>query len=338
MSPDADMSSARHLGAAYRCALLFALLFAPSLAVAEVQGFLTPFGAIARVQRTELIWATAITMIAILPVLVGTPLILWWYRRGNTRATYRPQWHFNTKLEILMWGVPTIIIVALSVWLTQAVFRIDPYRDIDAEMAEGMDFEITGPPVPVDVVGLDWKWLFIYPEENIASVGELVLPVGRPADMRLTTDTVMQSFMAPGLAGQIYTMAGMVTQLSMIADSPGTTVGQNTQYNGTGFSAQRAPVRALSTEDYADWVETARGAPALDVETYGVLAQSGDIAKARTDLGREGDGPLVFSLVAPRLFDRVVARYRSGEPVPPEAQPGSPVYDPETASLPEVPQ
>ncbi|WP_107976419.1 cytochrome c oxidase subunit II [Allosediminivita pacifica] len=330
------MSTAQAPRAAAGPAALAAFLLSPSLAMAQVDGFLVPFGPVAEAQRTELIWTTAITMIAILPVLVGTPLILWWFRRGNTKATYRPQWHFDTKLEILMWGGPTLIIIALSIWLTQAVFRLDPYREIDAEMAQGMNFEITGAPVAIEVVGLDWKWLFIYPEEGIASVGEMVIPVGRPATMRLTTDTVMQSFMAPGLAGQIYTMAGMVTRLQMIAERPGTTVGENTQYNGTGFPAQRAPVRAVPPEDYARWLDNARDAPALDAETYAVLAHSGDVAKAREDLDRPGDGPLVFSLADPRLFDRIVARYRRGEPVEPEAQPGSPLYRPDRAPLPEV--
>ena len=330
------MRTAQFPRAAAGPVVLAALLLFPSIAMAQVDGFLVPFGPVAEAQRTELIWATAITMIAILPVLIGTPLILWWFRRGNTKATYRPQWHFNTKLEILMWGGPTLIIIALSIWLTQAVFRLDPYREITPEMAQGMNFEITGAPVAIEVVGLDWKWLFIYPEEGIASVGEMVIPVGRPATMRLTTDTVMQSFMAPGLAGQIYTMAGMVTRLQLIAERPGTTVGQNTQYNGTGFPTQRAPVRAVPAEDYARWLDAARDAPALDADTYAVLAHSGDVAKAREDLGRPGEGPLIFSLADPRLFDRIVARYRRGKPVEPESQPGSPFYRPDRAPLPEV--
>ncbi len=330
------MRSLYPLKAAACLAVLSACLFLPVPAAAQSEGFLAPIGPIARMQRTELIWATAITLVAIVPVLIGTPLILWWFRRGNTRAKYRPQWHFDTKLEILMWGGPTLIVIALSVWLTQAVFRIDPYREIDAEMAQGMDFDLIGPPVAVDVVGLDWKWLFIYPEEGVASVGELILPVGRPAAMRLTTDTVMQSFMAPGLAGQIYTMAGMTTRLHLIAERPGSTVGQNTQYNGTGFPSQRAPVRAVPPEDYARWLDTARDAPPLDADTYAVLAKTGDIAQARADLGRDGEGPLIFTLADPRLFDRVVTRYMTGKPVEPESQPGSPLYRPDRAPLPEV--
>ncbi|SPJ26373.1 cytochrome ubiquinol oxidase subunit II [Palleronia abyssalis] len=297
-------------------------------AFAEPSGFLRPLGPIAEFQRTELIWASAIIAIAILPVLIGAPLIVWRYRRSNKNATYRPDWHFDTKLEVLMWGVPTLIVIALSVWLTQAVYRIDPYRTIDAEMADGLDIGEIGAPIRIETVGLDWKWLFLYPEEGIASVGEMVIPTGRPVAMRLTTDTVMQSFMASGLAGQIYAMAGMVTQLNLIATRTGTTLAENTQYNGTGFPAQRAPVEAVDPTAYGAWLEAARAAPTLNAQSYAILAQSGDVAKARADLGRDGDGPLLFRLDDPALFDRIVGRYRSGTPVPAAAQPGSPSYDP----------
>lgn len=323
---------------AVRGMLAASLALAALPAAADSGNILSPLGPIAELQRLELFWATMMILIAILPVLVGVPIIMWRYRRTNTKATYRPQWEFNTKLEILMWAGPTLIVVALSIWLAQATFRIDPYRDIDAEMAEGLEIELQGPPVRVEVIGLDWKWLFIYPDEGVASVGELVLPVGRPMTMRLTTDTVMQSFMAPGLAGQIYAMAGMVTELNLIADREGDAYLQNTQYNGIGFPAQRAPVRALADGDYETWLADAlEDAPILDAETYGKLAQSGDLSKARADLGIEGDGPIHFELEGLGLFDRVVGRYMSSEPVEPEGQPGSPVYDAALAVLPSLP-
>lgn len=313
---------------------LAAAIYTPASAATHSADFMRPLGPIADMQRTELIWATVIVMVAILPVFVGVPWILWRYRRSNDKSEYAPAWHFDTKLELVMWGVPAVIIVAFGIWLTQAVFRIDPYRTIDAEMAKGMNFEIEGPPVVVDVVGLDWKWLFIYPDEGVASVGEMVIPVGRPVSMRLTTDTVMQSFMAPGLAGQIYAMPGAVTRLNVLAERQGTTVAENTQYNGTGFARQRAPARAVTGTEFSVWVEAARGAPPLDDETYALLAKSGDVAAARRDLGRTGSGPLAFALPDPMLFGRIVGRYRTGAPVPPEQQPGSHSYDPEAARLP----
>lgn len=317
---------------AIRCAAILAA--APGAAWAEMQGFLRPLGPIAELQRAELIWATALITVAILPVLLGVPWILWRYRRRNTRAKYRPQWHFDTRLEILMWGGPMLIVAALAVWLAQAVFLIDPYRSIGPEMAQGMEFEIDGSPLRVDVIGLDWKWLFVYPEEGVASVGELVLPVGRPITLRLTTDTVMQSFMAPGLAGQIYAMAGMVTEMNLIATETGSTLGENTQYNGPGFARQRAPVRAVPPQDYAAWLEEARAEGAvLDAAAYATLARSGDLAQARADLDLGGAGPIRFDLAADALLERVVGRYTSGAPIPPAAQPGSPAYRPEAYSL-----
>lgn len=153
--------------------------------------------------------------------------------------------------------------------------------------------------------------------------------------MRLTSDTVMQSFMAPGLAGQIYAMAGMRTRLSLLADRPGTTVAENTQYNGPGFARQRASVRAVEDTTFAQWVDDATKAEPLDVETYARLAQSTDLDEVRSMFGRTPGGPVVFSLAEPQLFDRVMARYLNGQPVPPEQQPGSPVYDPDAAILPE---
>ncbi|MHA6346024.1 cytochrome c oxidase subunit II [Roseivivax sp. CAU 1761] len=301
------------------------------------QGFLRAFGPVAELQRTELIWAAVIIAVAVLPVLLGVPLILWRYRQRNRdRASYRPHWHFNTKLEVLMWAVPALIVATLSVWLAQATYRIDPYREIDAEMARGMEFEITGPPLRIDVVGLDWKWLFLYPEEGVASIGEMVVPVGRPVRMRLTTDTVMQSFMASGLVGQIYAMPGMVTRLNLLAEREGVTLAENTQYNGPGFPEQRAPVRAVSPEAFAVWTDLARRNPPLDAETYARLAGSGGLAEARAALGQRGAAPLTFTLPDDTLFPRIVARYTNGDPVPPAAQPGSPSYDPAAAALPEV--
>lgn len=329
-------SKAWGLGCAVGVALAI-LLPVPALAQSG-NGFLTPIGPVAEFQRTELIWATVLILVAVLPVLVGTPWILWRYRRGNTKAKYRPQWHFDTKLEILMWGGPTLIVVLLSVWLAQAVFRIDPYRAIGDELAESMEFEIEGAPVAIQVVGLDWKWLYIYPGAGVASVGELVIPVGRPVSMRLTTDTVMQSYMAPGLAGQIYAMAGMVTQHHMIASRPGETLAENTQYNGPGFPDQRGPVRAVPYETYTAWIEEARAAPPLDQETYAVLAQQGNLAATRDHLDRAGEGPLLFSLADSSLFERIVGRYHTGEPIPREAQPGSPFYTPEGGLLPSLAQ
>ena len=299
-------------------------------------GFLNPMGPIADAQLSELIWAAAIILVAVLPVLIGTPFIYYRYRRSRKDSTYRPDWDFSTRLEILQWGIPTLIVIALSVWMAQAVFLIDPYRSIDTELAERLDVEISGDPVRVDVIGLDWKWLFVYPDDGVASVGEMVIPVGRPVEIPPTTETVMQSFMAPGLAGQIYAMPGMTTRLSLLADEAGETVAMNTQYNGEGFARQRSPVRAVDDAAFAQWQSDARGGRTLDADAYARLATSGDLAHvAEMFDGTEG-APLQFDLAEPQLFERVLARYHGGDPVPPELQPGSPSYDPTIATLPEA--
>lgn len=280
--------------------------------------FLAPLGSIAEAELIHLTRITLITMIAIVPVLVGVPLILWRYRRGNKRAAYRPEWTFSKPLEIAMWGVPIAIICILGFWLWHETVKFDPYKPLGAN------------PLQVQVVGLDWKWLFIYPEQGIASVGELAIPVGRPVSLRLTTDTVMQSFMVPALAGQIYAMAGMETQLNFIADRPGTAVGQNTQYSGDGFAKQKFSLRALPQADWNIWVNEAHQAPLkLSARTYERLARRGSLAEARAALAPEQDtGPLLFSSVQPDFFKRIIQRYHDGTSVTAQRQPGAPAYHP----------
>jgi cytochrome o ubiquinol oxidase subunit 2 len=280
--------------------------------------FLAPLGGIAEAEFTHLIRVTLVTMIAIVPVLIGVPLILWRYRRGRKSAAYRPEWTFSKPLEIAMWGVPTAIICILGFWLWQETVKFDPYKPLGAN------------PLQVQVIGLDWKWLFIYPEQGIASVGEMAIPVGRPVSLRLTTDTVMQSFMVSALAGQIYAMAGMETQLNFIADRPGTALGQNTQYSGDGFAKQKFTLRALPEADWKIWVSEAHEAPLeLSTRTYERLARRGSLADARAALAPgQNTGPLLFSSVQPDLFKRIIQRYHDGTPVTTKQQPGAPAYHP----------
>lgn len=286
------------------------------------ESFLSPIGPTAEGQREHLGVVMVLIMIAVLPVLVGTPLLFWFYRRSNAKARYAPTWEFNSWLEVAMWAVPTISVAAMAVMLIQATHRLDPYRPL------------SGQPVRVDVIGLDWKWLFLYRDHGVASVGELVVPVGRPVALRLTSDTVMQSFWVPEVAGQIYAMPGMRTELHLLVDREATTRGENTQYNGSGFPHQEFVVRAVSEADFAAWTQPDEGAPALTEDTYRTVAKQSILAGLRTDLGLEGDGPIQFTLGAPSLFDQVVARYRGSAPVTHEAQPGSPQYKIEASLLP----
>lgn len=289
-------------------------LFAGSAFGAD--SFLTPLGPIAEAERVHLLRIIGITMIAIMPVLIGVPLILWRYRRGNKRAAYRPDWALSKPLDVAMWGVPVAIICLLSFWLWQHTVKYDPYKPL------GND------PLRIQVVGLDWKWLFIYPEQGVASVGEMAIPIDRPVTLSLTTDTVMQSFMVSALAGQIYAMAGMTTQLNFIADRPGTTAGHNTQYSGTGFSGQTFTVHAFADAEWHSWIDKARAAPLdLNSNTYERLAQRGSLTEARAALAPEQDtGPLLFASIPPTLFQHIVNRYHDGASVTDQQQPGSPAY------------
>ena len=300
--------------------LAVVLLAASGLAAAatgSVDSFMDPQGPVAAEQKRHLIRATLLILVAVIPVLVLVPLIVLRYRRrhGGT-AVYRPQWEFAPALEATMWGVPVLIVGILSYHLWQSTHRLDPYT---AKVGEG-------PPVRVQVVGLDWKWLFLYPDLGIATVGEVGMPVGRPLSMVLTTDTVMQSFMIPALAGQIYAMPGMTTELKLAADQTGRMEGENTQYNGRGFTQQKFTAISMEADAFEAWVEQvkAAGIP-LDDATYKTLALRSDRSEVQAALGTDQmpDNALYFTLPEGDLFHTILARYHGGAALSPADQPGT---------------
>jgi cytochrome o ubiquinol oxidase subunit II len=228
-------------------------------------------------------------LIVVVPVLVMTFWFAWRYRASNTKARYAPDWSYSPVIEAVIWLVPAAIIIVLGVLVWQSTHRLDPYRTIEHPER----------PLEVEVVALDWKWLFIYPEHGIAAVNELVFPSGRPVSLRLTSDTVMNSFSIPALAGQIYAMAGMQTRLHLIADTPGRFVGRNMQYSGSGFSDQQFEAIATSQEDFDAWVAKARASSnPLDAGAYRKLAQRG-VEKRVTR----------YSAADSELFDSIVHKY-----------------------------
>ena len=175
------------------------------------------------------------------PVLLLTPIIAWHYRLSNRNSAFRPDWDFSWLLEGLIWIPPTGIVIGLGFVLWNYTHTLDPYRPIASDQ----------PALEIQAVALDWKWLFIYPDQRVAAVNQMVIPVGRPIHISLTSGTVMQSLLIPQLAGQIYAMAGMTTQLNLAASRPGTYRGENTQFNGTGFQNEKFNVIALPPADYA---------------------------------------------------------------------------------------
>ena len=252
---------------------------------------LDPKGPIALAERDLLFTAFAVMLIVVVPVFILTFWIVVRYRASNKKATYAPDWEYSAPIDAAVWLVPAAIVVALGILLWSNTHKLDPFRPLDAAVA----------PLEVEVIAQDWKWLFIYPEQEIAAVNELVFPSGRPLSLKITSDTVMNSFFIPALAGQIYAMAGMQTQLHLLADAPGRFVGRNMQYSGDGFSEQKFAAIATSGEDFDAWVAKVRQAPdRLDAATYQALAQP-SIKHPVTH----------YSFVEPNLFDAIIVKYAS---------------------------
>lgn len=249
-------------------------------------GFLAAAGPVAAGQRHLFLVVAGILMFVAVPVLILVPLFAWHYRRSNKDDAYRPKWAFSWPLEGLIWLPPTGIVILLAVLLWPATQEADPYRPLpDA-----------GPPLRVQAIGLDWKWVFIYPDQGIATVNMLPLPAGRPVALELTSGTVMQSLLLPRLAGQVYAMAGMTTRLHFAADTPGRYLGENTQFNGKRFAQQRFTVTALPADEFAAWVKgTRRSAPPLDEQSWSALSRRGTAASAS------------FAAVPPDLFRQIVS-------------------------------
>lgn len=269
-----------------RLAAAGTLLLASSGCVALSHGVFNAAGPVAADQRHLFVVLACVLVFVAGPVLLLVPLFAWHYRLSNTRHAYRPNWSFSWPVEALIWIPPTVIVIGLAVLLWHHTIRDDPYRPLPG-----------GAPIDVEAIGLDWKWVFVYPGQGIASVDRLTIPTGRPVRIRLTSGTVMQSLMIPQLAGQVYAMAGMTTQLNVMAARPGSYRGANTQYNGDGFAQQRFAVEALPQRDYDRWLAQARAADKpLDAATWRRLSARSVIAR-----------PVVFSSVPPHLFDRIVA-------------------------------
>ena len=279
-------------------AALAGLCSTAALAAPVQQSFLEPMGPVASEQATHLLRVVVITMVVILPVLIGVPWILWKYRLGREKETYTPKWEFSGKLEVLLWGLPVLVVIVLSSWLWYSTDKLDPYRPVGPE------------PLQVQAIGLDWKWVFIYPEEGIATVDEMAVPIGRPVEMTLTTDTVMQSLLIAPLTGQIYAMPGMTTKLNFSATRKGVAQGENTQFNGDGFGRQKFTVRALAPDDYMNWVARGKGSLTLDPETYATLRRRSVLAEARVDLGMNKSAePIFMTLGQGDVFHQIIAKY-----------------------------
>ncbi len=250
------------------------------------EGVLDPKGPIAAAERQILFNALSIMLAIVIPTIIATLAVAAWYRASNKRARYLPEFEYSERLEVLVWAIPamTVILVGGVAWV--GAHDLDPRGPLVS----------TAKPVRVQVVSLDWKWLFIYPEQGIATVNQLTIPVDTPVSFELTSSGVMNSFFVPQLGSQIYTMAGMVTHVQLQADQPGTYRGLSAQFSGGGFADMRFNVNAVPPEDFARWVDTARSAgPELDGPTYA------DLVKPSAALA-----PFTYRAVAPDLFNGIV--------------------------------
>ncbi|MCF3936604.1 ubiquinol oxidase subunit II [Acuticoccus sp. M5D2P5] len=220
---------------------------------------LDPSGHIAAEQRDLLIFATGLMLLIILPVMGLTVYFAWRYRHTNTEAEYDPEWHHSTVLELVVWAAPLAIIICLGAVTYLGTHLLDPYRpltqvDRDRPLPEGTE------PLQVEVVSLDWKWLFFYPQYGIATVNELAAPVDRPIHFKITSSGVMNAFYIPALAGMIYSMAGMETQLHAVINAEGDYEGFSSNYSGAGFSGMRFVFKGLDQAGFEEWIDAGRNA------------------------------------------------------------------------------
>lgn len=214
---------------------------------------LDPAGDVAARQGQLILVATALMLLVIVPVIALTFWFAWKYRASNRSAKYTPDWDHSTQLELVIWGVPLLIIIALGAITWISTHLLDPYRPLD-RIAAGRPVPAQMEPLDIQVVALDWKWLFLYPKEGVASVNEVAVPVDRPVRFHITASSVMNTFYVPNLAGMIYGMPGMETKLNAVINAPGEYEGFSANYSGAGFSHMRFKFHGMSNADYDTWI------------------------------------------------------------------------------------
>lgn len=264
---------------------------------------MSPSGDVALQQRNLLLASTGLMLIIILPVMALTLIFAWHYRASNAKAAYDPDFHHSTALEVAIWTVPLLIIVALGALTWMGTHLLDPYRPIGRisaakSVTEGRGSQAQAAPKPlvVQVVALDWKWLFFYPEQGIATVNALAAPVDTPIQFRLTSQAVMNAFFVPTLAGMIYAMPGMETKLHAVINKAGAYRGLSANYSGAGFSRMHFAFHGLSQGDFDAWVAKAKAeGEALDRERYAALERPSEAEPAR-----------LFKSFDPGLYDAIL--------------------------------
>ncbi len=273
----------------YRLVLVGAALF---VAACRPVGVLDPQGPIAAAERLVLINSLAIMLVVVVPVIITTLAFAWWYRASNPRAVRSLDVAYEGRIEFVTWSIPALIVILLGGVTWIGSHQLDPKAPIAADAK----------PLRVDVVALDWKWLFIYPDQGIAAVNELVIPAGTPVSFRLTSATVMNSFFIPQLGSQVYAMGGMPTHLHLLADAPGEYPGFSAMFSGDGFSDMRFIAKAVAAPDFEAWVKEVREAgAALDTAGYAALAKPSTAVLPKT-----------FASVEANLFQHIIDQTVAG--------------------------
>ena len=284
----------KHCKRPSRLALFAAPAAACLVASCRPAGVLDPQGPVASAERLILFNATGIMLVVVLPVIALTLIFAWWYRASNKRAVYWPDWSYSGDIELVVWSIPAMVVILLAGVAWTGSHQLDPAQKLEANAK----------PIRIEVVSLDWKWLFIYPDLEIATVNQLVVPTGVPVEFLLTSATVMNSFFVPQLGSQIYTMPGMTTRLNLLAERPGDYPGLSANFSGDGFSDMRFLVRVVPDSEFSSWRARATDEGAvLNAAAYSLLARTPVNTLMQT-----------YRSVDPNLFDRIVQQNGAAEP------------------------
>jgi len=264
---------------------------------------LDPKGPIGLADKTIIIDSLAIMLTIVIPTIAAILAFAWWFRASNTRATYLPDFTYSGRIELIVWAIPLLVIMLLGGVAWIGAHDLDPAKPLASDT----------PPLEIQGVSLDWKWLFIYPNQHVASVNQLVVPAGVPIHFSLTSASVMNAFFIPQLGSMIYTMNGMTTQLNLRADTPGTFLGLSSHYSGDGFSGMHFDVQAVPAERFTAWIDATRNAgPTLDSGSYTALAKQS-----------MNTSPFTFGAVDPEFFQKIVTQQ-----LPPGPGPVTELLDP----------
>lgn len=259
-----------------------------------------PKGQVGHWEMYLILTSLSLMLIVVVPAIVLALLYSHRYRPSNPKAEYKPEWHSSREVEELVWGVPFVITIALAAVAWVSTYGLNPAKPIQSSV----------PGITINVVALNWKWLFIYPDENIAVVNQVAFPVDAPVTFNITSDSVMNSFFIPQLGSQIYAMAGMRSRLNLIANEVGSYDGLSANFSGDGFSGMTFKALAISQADFSQWLAKVRRSPAhLTRDTYAALAKASSYHPVQ-----------YYSSVEPHFFDSILGKYKSG-PMPMQSRP-----------------